>query len=130
MKTLITILLITSSLQCMGQVRDTLITYRDSANCETIMDSIFWVSKPIDSLRTIRFAEAVRTPFKYQYNTIDLITMYANECYNDSVLVRKHNSHGEMCIIDWECIIERHWSNVWVHTKPTFEGFIKWIESK
>lgn len=59
-----------------------------------------------------------------------LYSRYEKECYADSTNTRVHQSNGQTCIVDWECIISSHWKYIWLHRQPTFSGFIEYLRGR
>lgn len=66
--------------------------------------------------------------------------LYEKECYADSALKRVHEppiayKMGERiiyegCLVDWDCIVESHYKNKWIHKQPTFEGFMSYLKRR
>ena len=52
--------------------------------------------------------------------TIEDIGRWIEHCYNDSTLLKHQHFEveGEMCLIDWECIYETHYKDIWIHKDP------------
>jgi hypothetical protein len=58
---------------------------------------------------------------------------YSKECYADSTLLKHQHfmPEGERyCIVDWECLNPDHYRDYYIHTIPTFSGFMKWLQNK
>lgn len=130
MKKLITILLITFSLQGIGQE---IAAHIDSADFSKLKDSVYDVTNIFLLDDTFDWGSPI-TPFKYQHNPIDLMLLYAEECYNDSTQIkvninpdRNHtNDMGFTTLMYFPPVYELQW----VHKEPTFSGFIEWLKSK
>ena len=79
---------------------------------------------------------------KYEYDINDfrelpiplgLFLDYAEECYNDSVKDYHHLTYGFSCLIGAHsgCLNSAHKdSSYYRHSKPTFKGFIEWLNKK
>lgn len=71
------------------------------------------------------------------YNNIDQFVYMWNDyemvCYNDSTFLEHQHfmPEGEnLCLVGWECLIERHYKDYWWHRKSTPKGFIEYLKSK
>ena len=65
--------------------------------------------------------------------TLKHLKEYRTECYNDSTLLKRQHfmPEGEIfCLVDYECLNEWHYKDLWAHKETTFEGFIKWLEKQ
>ena len=74
----------------------------------------------------VKFYNGLETPI-----TIEYIERWIEHCYNDSTLLKHQHFgvEGEMCLIDWECISESHYKDIWIHKDPNdIVGLLKWLK--
>ena len=68
-----------------------------------------------------------QVPFTARTSTIGFMLSYAEECYNDSIIVQEYIP-CEMYGIG--CLVDHGTKDAWFHPTPTFEGFIEWLKEK
>lgn len=127
MKTLLTLTLMLITLNLFGQgykyeIKGDTIYIHESRKYEIIAD---FIKLTCDTIMPPSRDELIRSYIYSNSSLIALMDYYAEDCYNDSALV----SIPYSCNMPG-CIVNHFDTKEWVHAKPTFEGFMEWMNNK
>lgn len=139
MKILLTLTLMLVSFNLFGQEYeikgDTIYIYK-SGEYEITTN---FIKLTCDTIMPPSRDELIRSYIYSNTSLIALMDYYAEDCYNDSALDVSYDYYGNSVInkIEWytldtitdQTILVKE-ENIYIHNKPTFEGFINWMDNK